>query len=107
MKSDMQMKEITQWLLALSLPFFLCLVFLGRGTILLPLGGLFGAFVGLAAAEPYFTAGFKTVLATALFTCVSVFVLGLWYSARFSGKLLVFIAVYAWCFVGLAGFGPQ
>ena len=101
------MNDLVQWIVALLLPLVLALVAFGYAAFLLPVGGTIGVVQGLVSSAPYSTLAFKAGLVAALALCVLVVMSGFRLRQHVLGKILTSLGIYAWCIVGLVGFGPQ
>lgn len=101
------MNNLAQWTIALLLPLVLALFAFGYAVFLLPLAGTIGVFQGLVSSAPYSTMGFKTGLLAALALCGLIVICGFRFRRHVLGKVMTSLGLYAWCGVGLVGFGPQ
>ena len=104
----MKKNVAAHWFLVFAIPLIAFgLVFSWRSLLMLPLGGSAGVWVAFTADEPYFSASFRAMIAALLAVCLIGFIAGVKFRHSLTGKALVAASVYAWCIVGLVGFGPQ
>jgi len=66
-----------------------------------------GPMVGLASDAPYFTLGFKLLLASGLTLSALLLVAGTRFFGRPWGKVLLPLGAIGWTLAGGLGFGPQ
>jgi hypothetical protein len=102
------MTPTIQWATLILVPALaLGLTLSWSGLLMLPLGATLGIYVGLSSGEPFFSMGFKTMIAALCAVCALLFIIGMTRRQSLWGKALVVGSVYGWCLVGLMGFGPQ
>lgn len=101
------MNQLAQWIVSLLLPLVLAVMVFGDAALLLPIGGTLGVLQGLVSSAPYSTLAFKAEMVSALAICALIVMSGLRFRQHILGKVMTSVGLYAWCIVGLVGFGPQ